>query len=238
MQIIQNIPLSNAYMQKYSSEFYSALAVSASLILFALIYLGIKFLLFCFDKSDQCDEETKRRNEDKICNAVVISGIVFIVGFILGFQMLLLGSPQNKVISEGRNATKTKLIGKDDINFDCNITCNHKYVGLVLKDGKYKIYTVTGNWNGPDAQDKLVSVYTDTRTRQNIYKANTPAGRAFLKIVQYLGNQHIKPVNYTWQAWPYKVQFSYDDEKGHHKLVCYVDNKKTKPDKEEIVVNY
>lgn len=238
MQIIQNIHLSNSYMQKYSSDFYSVLAVAASFILFALIYFGIKFLRFCFNESDKCDEALRNRNAEEITNTLFISGLVFIVGFMLGSLTLLMASPQNKVISEGRNATKTKLIGKDDINLDSNITCNHKYVGTVLKDGKYKIYTVTGNWNGPDAQNKLLSAYTDTRTRQNIYHADTPAGHAFLKVVQYLREHHIKPVNYTWQAWPYKVQFSYDDEKGHHKLVCYVDNKKTKPNKEEIVVKY
>lgn len=238
MQIIQNISLSNSYMQKYSFDFYSVLAVAALFILFALIYFGIKFLLFCFNESDKCDEDLRNRNAEELTNTLFVSGLVFIVGFMLGSLTLLLASPQNKVISEGRGATKTKLIGKDNINLDSNITCNHDYVGTVLKDGKYKIYTVTGDWNGPDAQDKLVSVYTDTRTRQNIYRANTPAGRAFLRIVQYLSDRHIKPVNYTWQAWPYKVQFSYDDEKGHHKLVCYVDNKKTKPAKEEIVVNY
>lgn len=64
MQIIQNIPLSNAYMQKYSSDFYSILAVAASLILFALIYFGIKFLRFCFNESDKCDEELRNRNAE------------------------------------------------------------------------------------------------------------------------------------------------------------------------------
>lgn len=49
-----------------------------------------------------------------------------------------MASPQNKVIGEGRDATKTKLIDKDDINLDSNITCNHKYVGSVLKDDKFQ----------------------------------------------------------------------------------------------------
>lgn len=61
MQIIQNIPLSNAYMQKYSSDFYSVLAVAASLILFALIYFGIKFLRFCFNESVKTVEPLKTR---------------------------------------------------------------------------------------------------------------------------------------------------------------------------------
>lgn len=75
MQIIQNIPLSNAYMQKYSSDFYSVLAVVASFILFALIYFGIKFLRFCFNESDKCDEELRNRNAEKITNTLFVSDL-------------------------------------------------------------------------------------------------------------------------------------------------------------------
>lgn len=55
---------------------------------------------------------------------------------------------------------------------------------------------------------------------------------------QYIDNNTKHPVNLTWTLKPYLVKASYDDENGHHNIICRVDNKKVPEGKKQVVVKY
>lgn len=96
--------------------------------------------------------------------------------------------------------------------------------------------SVDWNYLGSDDKQRLIDVTHNSK--QVIYTPKSKIGRAYLRVGQYIDNNTKHPVNLTWTLKPYLVKASYDDENGHHNVVCRVDNKKVPEGKNQVVVKY
>ena len=106
------------------------------------------------------------------------------------------------------------------------------------KDSTNYVNKISVDWNflGSDDKQKLIDVTHNSK--QIIYTPKSKIGRAYLRVGQYIDNNTKHPVNLTWTLKPYLVKASYDDENGHHNIVCRVDNKKVPEGKNQVIVKY
>ena len=106
------------------------------------------------------------------------------------------------------------------------------------KDSDDYVNKISVDWNdgGSDDEQKLIDVTHNSK--QVIYTPKSKIGRAYLRVGHYIDNQTKHPVNLTWTLKPYLVKASYDDENGHHNIVCRVDNKKVPEGKNQVIVKY
>lgn len=106
------------------------------------------------------------------------------------------------------------------------------------KDSDDYVNKISVDWDylGSDDKQKLIDVTHNSK--QIIYTPKSKIGRAYLRVGQYIDNNTKHPVNLTWTLKPYLVKASYDDENGHHNIVCRVDNKKVPEGKNQVIVKY
>ena len=106
------------------------------------------------------------------------------------------------------------------------------------KDSDDYVNKISVDWNYLGSDDKQRLIDVTHNSKQVIYTPKSKIGRAYLRVGQYIDNNTKHPVNLTWTLKPYLVKASYDDENGHHNIVCRVDNKKVPEGKNQVVVKY
>lgn len=84
----------------------------------------------------------------------------------------------------------------------------------------------------------MVTVKADIKHQENVYRADSKIGKAYLKVGAYISEHYRKPINVKWTVKSYKAEASFDDDSGHHKVVCYVDNRNINSDGDLTVIQY
>lgn len=135
-----------------------------------------------------------------------------------------------QAVKVAKNSSYLKTVKKDPR------TLSKKYL-YGIRDGKNKmLYEIRAKYKH-DHQD-LVDVSFDSKTKMIIYRPDSKAGRAYLRIVQYLDRQDEKPIGLQISVLPYQVSANYANDKGKHKIVCNVDNKVAKNTEKQTIVKY
>ena len=106
------------------------------------------------------------------------------------------------------------------------------------KDSDDYVNKISVDWNFLGSDDKQRLIDVTHNSKQVIYTPKSKIGRAYLRVGQYIDNNTQHPVNLTWTLKPYLVKASYDDEHGHHNIICRVDNKKVPEGKNLVIVKY
>lgn len=163
--------------------------------------------------------------QDTCLATMILSGIMLIAasGILLHFDTndTILRAARNTV--DQSSFVKGYVTGNSSTDQD---THSSDYVTRI---------SVDWNYLGDDKQ-RLIDVTHNSK--QVIYTPKSKIGRAYLRVGHYIDNQTKHPVNLLWTLKPYLVKASYDDENGHHNIICRVDNKKVPEGKNQVVVKY
>ena len=162
-----------------------------------------------------------------ICLATMIfSGIMFIAAF----GILTHFDIGSTTLRAARNTIDQSSLIKGNVAGNAVIAQD--------KDSDDYVNKISVDWDflGSDDKQKLIDITHNSK--QVIYTPKSKIGRAYLRVGQYIDNNTKHPVNLTWTLKPYLVKASYDDENGHHNIVCRVDNKKVPEGKNLVIVKY
>lgn len=164
--------------------------------------------------------------QDTCLATIIFSGIMFIAAF----GILTHFDIGSTTLRAARNTVDESSLIKGNVAGNAVIAQD--------KDSDDYVNKISVDWNflGSDDKQKLIDVTHNSK--QVIYTPKSKIGRAYLRVGQYIDNNTKYPVNLTWTLKPYLIKASYDDENGHHNIVCRVDNKKVPEGKNQVIVKY
>ena len=221
-------PISNLKNQLISANRW-IIAGQVILVLSILFFIIAFVLLTHLNKKNNLLSKPVKYTDgiQDTCLAIIIfSGIMFIAvfGILTHFDI---GST---TLRAARNTVDESSLIKGNVAGNAVIAQD--------KDSTNYVNKISVDWNylGNDDKQKLIDVTHNSK--QIIYTPKSKIGRAYLRVGHYIDNQTKHPVNLTWTLKPYLVKASYDDENGHHNIVCRVDNKKVPEGKNQVIVKY
>lgn len=226
MQLIE--PISNLKNQLISAHHWM-IAGQVILVLSVLFFIIALISLTHLNKKNELLITPVKYTDgiqDTCLATIILSGIMLIAasGILLHFDTndTILRAARNTV--DQSSFVKGYVTGNSSTVQDKH---NNDYVTRI---------SVDWNYLGNDDKQKLIDVTHNSK--QVIYKSKSKIGRAYLRVGQYIDNNTKHPVNLLWTLKPYLVKASYDDENGHHNLICRVDNKKVPKGKNLVIVKY
>lgn len=236
MQLIE--PISNLKNQLISAN-HRMIAGQIILALAVLFLIGSIILIAQLDKkNDLLRMQAKKEGRDfepvkytdGIQGTCLVTMILSLIMLIPSIDILAYSNTSYTILHAARNTVDQSSFVKGAVTGYPRI-----YQDKDINDYVNKI-SVDWNYGGSDDEQKLIDVTHNSK--QVIYTSKSKIGRAYLRVGHYIDNQTKHPVNLTWTLKPYLVKASYDDENGHHNLVCRVDNKKVPEGKNQVVVKY
>lgn len=226
MQLSQ--PISNLKNQLISANHWMIagyVILALSVLFFIIALISLKHLN---KKNNLLSKPVKYTDgiQDTCLATMILSGIMLIAasGILLHFDT------NDTILRAARNTVDQSSFVKGDVTGNSNIEQdkhNNDYVNKISVD-----------WNDGGSNDEQKLIDVTHNSKQVIYTPKSKIGRAYLRVGQYIDNNTKHPVNLTWTLKPYLVKASYDDENGHHNIVCRVDNKKVPEGKNLVIVKY
>lgn len=226
MKLIE--PISNLKNQLISAHHWM-IAGYVILVLAALFFIiALISLTHLNKKNDLLIKPVKHTDgiQDTCIATIIFSGIMFIAAF----GILTHFDIGSTTLRAARNTVDESSLIKGNVASNTVIAQD--------KDSTNYVNKISVDWNylGSDDKQKLIDVTHNSK--QVIYTPKSKIGRAYLRVGQYIDNNTKHPVNLTWTLKPYLVKASYDDENGHHNIICRVDNKKVPEGKNQVIVKY
>ena len=226
MQLIE--PISNLKNQLISANHWM-ISGYIILALSVLFFIGAFILLKHLNKKNNLLSKPVKYTDgiqDTCLATIILSGVLTFasIGILTHFDTndAILRAARNTV--DQSSFVKGYVTGNSSTVQDKH---NNDYVTRISVDWDYL---------GSDDKQKLIDVTHNSK--QVIYTPKSKIGRAYLRVGQYIDNNTKYPVNLLWTLKPYLVKASYDDENGHHNVVCRVDNKKVPEGKNLVIVKY
>lgn len=236
MQLIE--PISNLKNQLISAN-HRMIAGQVILALAVLFLIGSIILAAQLDKKNnllkmQARKEGRDFEPVKYTNGIqgtclatiILSGIMLIAAS----DILVHSDTSDTILHAARNTVDQSSFVKGAVTGYSRIYQD--------KDSDDYVNKISVDWNDGDSDDEQKLIDVTHNSKQVIYTPKSKIGRAYLRVGQYIDNQTKHPVNLTWTLKPYLVKASYDDENGHHNIVCHVDNKKVPEGKNLVIVKY
>lgn len=226
MQLIE--PISNLKNQLISANHWM-ISGYIILALSVLFFIGAFILLKHLNKkNDLLIKPVKHTDgiQDTCIATIIFSGIMFIAAF----SILTHFDIGSTTLRAARNTVDQSSFVKGAVTGYSRIYQD--------KDSDDYVNKISVDWNDGDSDDEQKLIDVTHNSKQVIYTPKSKIGRAYLRVGHYIDNNTKHPVNLTWTLKPYLVKASYDDENGHHNIVCRVDNKKVPEGKNQVVVKY
>ena len=221
-------PISNLKNQLISANHWM-IAGQVILVLFVLFFIiALISLTHLNKKNDLLIKPVK--HTDGIQDTCIATIIFSCIMFIAAFGILTHFDIGSTTLRAARNTVDESSLIKGNVAGNAVIAQD--------KDSTNYVNKISVDWNylGNDDKQKLIDVTHNSK--QVIYTPKSKIGRAYLRVGQYIDNNTKHPVNLTWTLKPYLVKASYDDENGHHNIICRVDNKKIPEGKNQVIVKY
>ena len=179
-------------------------------------------------KNDLLIKPVKHTDEiqDTCLATIILSGIMLIAAF----GILTHFDIGSTTLRAARNTVDESSLIKGNVAGNAVIAQD--------KDSDDYVNKISVDWNYLSSDDKQKLIDVTHNSKQVIYTPKSKIGHAYLRVGQYIDNQTKHPVNLTWTLKPYLAKASYDDENGHHNIICRVDNKKVPEGKNQVVVKY
>lgn len=157
---------------------------------------------------------------------------ITLIPAILVFILACFQTPSSYVVTRAdKTLAKNVMLQNSD-----DTTIKQKDVVYAFNDKTQKLAVIRTNWN--DGNEKLVIVNADIKRQENVYRADSKIGKAYLKVGAYISEHYTKPINVKWTVKPYKAEASFDDESGHRKVVCYINNQNINSNGDLTVIKY
>lgn len=226
MQLIK--PISNLKNQLISANHWM-IAGQVILALSILFFIGSIILLKQLNKKNNLLSKPVKYT-DAIQDTCVATMILSVMMLLAAFGILAHFDTNDTILRAARNTVDQSSLIKGYVADNAAIKQDKNSTDYVDK------ISVDWDYLGSDDKQRLIDVTHNSK--QIIYTPRSKIGRAYLRVGEYIDNNTKHPVNLTWTLKPYLVKASYDDENGHHNLVCRVDNKKVPEGKNQVVVKY
>lgn len=162
----------------------------------------------------------------------ILYATITLIPAIIVFILACFQTPSGYVVTRADKVlTKNVMMKNSD-----DTTIEQKDVVYAFNDKTQKLAVIRTNWN--EENERLVTVKADIKRQENVYQADSKIGKAYLRVGAYISEHYKKPMDVKWTVKPYKVEASFDDERGHHKVACYVDNRNINSDGDLTVIKY
>lgn len=236
MQLVE--PISNLKNQLISAN-HRMIAGQVILALAVLFLIGSIILVAQLDKKNdllkmQAEKEGRDfepvKYTDGIQGICLVTIILSLIMLIPSIDILAYSNTSYTILHAARNTVDQSSFVKGAVTGYSRIYQD--------KDINDYVNKISVDWNDGGSDDKQRLIDVTHNSKQVIYTPKSKIGRAYLRVGHYIDNQTKHPVNLTWTLKPYLVKASYDDENGHHNIVCRVDNKKVPEGKNQVIVKY